>query len=195
MEGLRKLEYESSLGVHRGTYQEYNEMAIQFGYLTMFASVAPWAACFCMANNEIERRVADQVAEVARPLASVGPLPAGYEQLGLAVAARAATAPADGHLPLHAARDPQVDAYKMLYTQQRPRYHGAENIGMWYEVFNWLTVAAVVVNCLIAGYTSTVLSQVYELTGEQVLWVVVGLEHALLMLKLMVQLHIPDVPL
>merc|ERR1712146_291127 len=84
-------------------------MAIQFGYLTMFASVAPWAACFCMAMNEIERR---------------------------------------------------VDAYKMLYTQQRPRYHGAENIGMWYEVFNWLTVAAIVVNCLIAGYTSTVLRQV-----------------------------------
>ena len=30
-------------------------MAIQFGYLTMFASVAPWAACVCMLVNEARR--------------------------------------------------------------------------------------------------------------------------------------------
>ena len=36
-----------------GTFYEYNEMAIQFGYLTMFASVAPWAACVCMLVNEV----------------------------------------------------------------------------------------------------------------------------------------------
>ena len=44
--------------VHRfaGTYSEFNEMAIQFGYVTMFASVAPWAPFFCMLNNMAERR-------------------------------------------------------------------------------------------------------------------------------------------
>jgi anoctamin-10 len=95
-------------------------MAIQFGYLTMFASVAPWAACVCMLVNEAERR---------------------------------------------------VDGYKMLYLQQRPgaRSTGAESIGTWYQVFNMLTVAAVVTNCLIVGYTSTVLTHVYGLSGAQVL--------------------------
>ena len=38
-----------------GTFYEYNEMAIQFGYLTMFASVAPWAACVCMLVNEVRK--------------------------------------------------------------------------------------------------------------------------------------------
>ena len=53
VEGLQKLEFERALGPHRGTFYEYNEMAIQFGYLTMFASVAPWAACVCMLVNEV----------------------------------------------------------------------------------------------------------------------------------------------
>ena len=141
---MQKLEFERSLGPHRGTFYEYNEMAIQFGYLTMFASVAPWAACFCMLNNEIERR---------------------------------------------------VDAYKMLYTQQRPRYQGASSIGMWYQVFNMLTVAAIIVNCLMMGYTSTVLEKAYELDSASKLWVVLLLEHSLLLLKLAVDSNIPDVPL
>ena len=37
-----------------------------------------------------------------------------------------------------------------------------------YQVFNVLTVAAVVTNCLIVGYTSTVLTHVYGLSGAQV---------------------------
>jgi len=41
VEGLQKLEFERALGPHRGTFYEYNEMAIQFGYLTMFASAHP----------------------------------------------------------------------------------------------------------------------------------------------------------
>ena len=36
VEGLQKLEFERALGPHRGTFYEYNEMAIQFGYLTMW---------------------------------------------------------------------------------------------------------------------------------------------------------------
>ena len=37
-----------------------------------------------------------------------------------------------------------------------------------HQVFNVLTVAAVVTNCLIVGYTSTVLTHVYGLSGAQV---------------------------
>ena len=58
-----------------------------------------------------------------------------------------------------------------------------------------LTVAAVVTNCLIIGYTSTTLSKFYQLSGSQVLWVVLLLEHALLLLKLGVENKVADVPL
>eukprot|EP00965_Chrysotila_dentata_P257531 6212915-Pleurochrysis_carterae.AAC.3 len=31
-------------------------MAIQFGYITMFGSVAPWAPLLCVLNNVLEHR-------------------------------------------------------------------------------------------------------------------------------------------
>ena len=31
-------------------------MAIQFGYITMFAAAAPWASTLCLLNNAIERK-------------------------------------------------------------------------------------------------------------------------------------------
>jgi hypothetical protein len=37
-------------------YWEYNEMAIQFGYVTMFAAAAPWAAFLCLLNNVTEHK-------------------------------------------------------------------------------------------------------------------------------------------
>ena len=55
--GARKLEHESKLGAPRSMYWEYNEMAIQFGYVTMFAAAAPWAAALCMLNNYFERNL------------------------------------------------------------------------------------------------------------------------------------------
>ena len=61
---------------------------------------------------------------------------------------------------------------------------------MWYQVFNALTVAAIVVNCLMIGYTSTVLEKAYQLDGQHKLWGVLLLEHALLLLKLAVDSHI-----
>ena len=33
-------------------------MAIQFGYIVMFAAAAPWAATLCLLNNAVERKVA-----------------------------------------------------------------------------------------------------------------------------------------
>ena len=55
--GSAKLEHESKLGAPRSMYWEYNEMAIQFGYVTMFAAAAPWAAALCMLNNAFERNL------------------------------------------------------------------------------------------------------------------------------------------
>ena len=54
--GAAKLEYEALLEPPRAMYFEYNEMAIQFGYVTMFAAAAPWATTLCMLNNLVERK-------------------------------------------------------------------------------------------------------------------------------------------
>ena len=56
LEGAAKLAYEAALPKPRGLYQEYNEMAIQYGYVTMFATAAPWAAFLCLLNNLGERK-------------------------------------------------------------------------------------------------------------------------------------------
>ena len=54
--GVEKLTHESKLPKSRQVYWEFNEMAIQFGYVTMFAAAAPWAATLCLVNNAIERK-------------------------------------------------------------------------------------------------------------------------------------------
>lgn len=54
--GAAKLDYEAQLEAPRGMYWEYNEMAIQFGYVTMFAAAAPWASTLCLLNNSFERK-------------------------------------------------------------------------------------------------------------------------------------------
>ena len=56
LDRVAKLQHESELPPPRGLYWEYNEMAIQFGYLVMFAAAAPWAATLCLLNNAIERQ-------------------------------------------------------------------------------------------------------------------------------------------
>jgi len=56
LSGVNKLEHESQLPAPRAMYWEYNEMAIQFGYVTMFAAAAPWAATLCLLNNVFERK-------------------------------------------------------------------------------------------------------------------------------------------
>lgn len=52
--GADKLDREMQLEPLRSLYWEYNEMAIQFGYVAMFATAAPWASFLCLINNIIE---------------------------------------------------------------------------------------------------------------------------------------------
>ena len=56
LSGVEKLGHEAALPEPRSTYWEFNEMAIQYGYVTMFAAAAPWAATLCVLNNAVERK-------------------------------------------------------------------------------------------------------------------------------------------
>jgi len=50
-------EQQASAAAFEGTFMEYNELMIQFGYMTMFAVAFPLAAVFALINNIIEIKV------------------------------------------------------------------------------------------------------------------------------------------
>ncbi|XP_037040102.1 anoctamin-10 isoform X2 [Bradysia coprophila] len=54
---IKQNKYESTLLEYNSTYEDYLEMYIQFGYVVLFASVAPLAALTALVNNIIEIRL------------------------------------------------------------------------------------------------------------------------------------------
>lgn len=54
---IEQNKYESTLLEYNSTYEDYLEMYIQFGYVVLFASVAPLAAFAALLNNIIEIRL------------------------------------------------------------------------------------------------------------------------------------------
>lgn len=54
---IEQNKYESTLLEYNSTYEDYLEMYIQFGYVVLFASVAPLAAITALVNNIIEIRL------------------------------------------------------------------------------------------------------------------------------------------
>jgi len=50
----------------------------------------------------------------------------------------------------------KVDAFKLLFATQRHRYQGAEDIGTWQAVLEFMSLVSVVSNCAIICFTSGV---------------------------------------
>jgi len=46
----------AQLSEYEGTFDEYNEMVLQFGYITLFATAFPLAPLFALLNNLVEIR-------------------------------------------------------------------------------------------------------------------------------------------
>lgn len=66
--------------------------------------------------------------------------------------------------------------------------------GMWQNIFEVLSVAAVITNCGIVAFTSAQLKSVYDGNYLRILAVVVVAEHILLLAKWAVAKSIPDTP-
>lgn len=130
---------------HGGTAEEYAEMIIQFGYVSLFSSVFPFAACLCLATNVLEM---------------------------------------------------QTDARKLLRLCRRPRYLGAEDIGVFMPILSFLSYASVVTNALLAYLLSeTVVTDIFpHVSGARRLAIIVGAEHVMLGLKLVLAHLVPDAP-
>merc|ERR1711916_76261 len=134
---------------YEGTFEEYNEMIIQFGYITLFASAFPLAPILALINNIVEIR---------------------------------------------------TDAYRLLTSTQRAESNGAEDIGVWYGILQFLGIISVITNCLLIGFSSTVILDVVEVDDNKyrtylnVFIVVVALEHFLILTKYLISFFTPDVP-
>ncbi|KAL3880795.1 hypothetical protein ACJMK2_033006 [Sinanodonta woodiana] len=87
--------------------------------------------------------------------------------------------------------DLRVDAKRMLWTNQRPLAIIREDIGMWYTILTLVNFAGVVSNSFLIAFTSEWGMQ-FDTVGK--LWVVIGFEHIVFVLKFILAYIIPDVP-
>jgi hypothetical protein len=46
----------------------------------------------------------------------------------------------------------RTDAFKILHGTNRPYYRGAQGIGVWYVIFEFLGILAVLTNCMLIGF-------------------------------------------
>lgn len=53
---LSRIEAEMARPKYRGTFVEFNEMVVQFGYIVLFAVAFPAGALLCYINNVLERK-------------------------------------------------------------------------------------------------------------------------------------------
>jgi hypothetical protein len=161
-------------------------MAIQFGYVTMFAAAAPWAATLCLLNNVFERK-----ADALRMLyGQQRPMYEGASNIG-ACACRIAHHPLETSV---AAAQVWLHKYGCTSMAAQVWLHKYDELlcasrGAGATVFEALSVAAIVTNVAILGVTSASLRSIYGLNTTQVLWVCVILEHVLLVMKFLVQVR------
>eukprot|EP00301_Raphidiophrys_heterophryoidea_P003519 c11587_g1_i1.p1 GENE.c11587_g1_i1~~c11587_g1_i1.p1 ORF type:complete len:942 (+),score=288.64 c11587_g1_i1:34-2859(+) len=106
LQRMPDFEQQVSLAKYGGTFEEYNELMIQFGYMTLFATSFPLASLFSLINNVIEIR---------------------------------------------------LDAGKILFATQRPKYEGACDIGTYLTVLEFMNFLAVITNTAIICFTSNCL--------------------------------------
>ena len=88
----------------------------------------------------------------------------------------------------------RIDAFKFCNLMQRPRYHGAKTIGIFYPILQFVGLAAVITNSLIIGVVSDQLNTVYELDETSRIWAIVAAEHLILLAKIIIMWAIPDIP-
>ena len=124
-----------------GTFNDYAEMMIQFGYATMFITAFPLATVLALISNYIKMR---------------------------------------------------VDAWKLCQLFRRPEPKTVEDIGAWFYILNIISLFAVLVNSALIAFTSTITINT-TFTGK--IWIFLGTSIGVLLLKYVINIYIPDVPL
>jgi hypothetical protein len=213
---MTKFEVESKMSPFSGTFDEYNEMAIQFGYVTLFAAAFPIASLASLVNNIIEIRsdAFKLVQHTQRPHYQ------GCEDIGswqgvfsvLATLAVLTNVCLVGFTSL-------ILSGKCVFTQDYPV--GCDGLECDYfesdsfkairdgHTFKLQSAGDVTVDCSHHDHTDVCCPTIFNLEGESivdevsttlflqpyyVLLVVVLVEHALLFVRSLLSELIPDVP-
>jgi hypothetical protein len=147
-------EKEFELEPYNSTFDDFDELVIQFGYVSMFVVAFPIAPLLALINNVFETK---------------------------------------------------IDSGKLMYLTRRPEPRGAANIGTWYDILNIVSYFAVLTNVGIVAFTSDLIREwlnqdrlpngefpKYIESGQ--LWVFLGAEHIILLIKFAVAYFVPDVP-
>ncbi|KNC46453.1 transmembrane protein 16H [Thecamonas trahens ATCC 50062] len=141
---VSKARAEYGMPPYASVYDDYLEMVIQFGYITLFAAVLPLAPLLAFANNVVEIR---------------------------------------------------ADAYKLVGTSRRPVPVTVSDIGVWWTLLQVLSVGSVLTNVALVGFTShgiAALTPTWSHAAQ--LGLLVAAEHALLALKYLLSVTIPNRP-
>ncbi|XP_052828220.1 anoctamin-7 [Octopus bimaculoides] len=85
--------------------------------------------------------------------------------------------------------DVRVDANRLLWTYRRPLAFISQDIGMWYPILRFINTVGVISNAFLIAFTSH-WSETFSLSKR--LWVVIGFEHIVYGVKLLIEIMIPD---
>ncbi|XP_063294900.1 anoctamin-10-like isoform X1 [Pelobates fuscus] len=128
-----------------GLFDDYMELFVQFGYVSLFSCVYPFTAALLILNNITEIR---------------------------------------------------TDAFKLCQVFQKPFPEAADSIGIWQVAFEMLGYFSVITNCFLISISPEVQAfcQEYEVGPESFLLYMLGAEHLLIIVKVVVAFTIPDIP-
>ncbi|TMW62806.1 hypothetical protein Poli38472_005424 [Pythium oligandrum] len=89
----------------------------------------------------------------------------------------------------------RIDAFKLCHAKQRPIAQKASGIGIWFQVLQLMSVLAVLTNCLHIAFTTTLIERVVpSLSPQDKVWIVFGVEHLILALKVWMMVVNPSMP-
>lgn len=87
--------------------------------------------------------------------------------------------------------DIRIDCRRMLWMFRRPVGQIAQDIGTWYSILQFLNILGVVSNAFLVAFTS---NWGKNFTITEKLWIVIGFEHLVFLVKFVIATTIPDVP-
>ncbi|XP_048461960.1 anoctamin-10-like [Rhincodon typus] len=142
---IDKIKLQGQMPSFPGMFDEYMELFVQFGYVSLFSCIYPLTAILIVVNNVTEIR---------------------------------------------------TDAMKLCHLFRKPFITPAANIGAWQTAFEMIGFLSVITNCFLISISPQVEEYCAEnnITSKNALIWTVGIEHALLTIKIILAFIIPDVP-
>ena len=100
---------------------------------------------------------------------------------------------------IHHIVDINMDLYVNYTTTRRPLVKTASNIGPWLSIAEFMALATVISNCVLLYFSTSSLKNFMEErfnfhSEVYLLWIIVAIEHAILIVKTLCAALIKDIP-